>query len=55
MVSSDAVVAEGVASLMERFNWTRVAVISQQETIFTSVSQSMVDDMSLCLLHLETF
>lgn len=37
VVSSDVKAAEGVFELMERFNWTRVAVITQQESIFTSV------------------
>ena len=37
VVSSDVAAAEGVVSLMRRFDWTRVAVVTQQETIFTSV------------------
>ena len=40
VVSSDVKAAEGVYRLMQRFNWTRIAVITQQETIFTSVSTS---------------
>lgn len=36
VVSSDVAAAEGVVSLMRQFDWTRVAVVTQQETIFTS-------------------
>lgn len=42
VVSSDVATAEGVVSLMKQFDWTRVAVITQQETIFTSVRENIL-------------
>ena len=42
VVSSDVATAEGVVNLMRQFDWTRVAVITQQETIFTSVRENIL-------------
>ena len=41
VVSSDAAVVEGIVNLALQFNWSRIAVISQQENIFTSVSDKI--------------
>ncbi len=38
LVPSDQAVVTGVLSLMARYDWTRIAIIQQQEFIFTSVS-----------------
>ena len=41
VVSSDAAVVEGIVNIALQFNWSRIAVISQQENIFTSVSDQI--------------
>ena len=38
MVSSDTAIVNGIVTLMVKFKWSRITVVSQQETIFTSVS-----------------
>ena len=37
-VSSDAEIAEGITAAMKKFGWSRVALITQSESIFTFVS-----------------
>lgn len=51
VVSSDVAAAEGVVSLMKRFDWTRVAVVTQQETIFTSVRGLEINECTYYDIH----
>ena len=39
-VSSDTSVVEGIIALMKFYGWSRIASITQQEFLFTAVSQS---------------
>ena len=41
-VSSDVEAATGVSNIMKHFSWSRVALLTQSETIFTSVSGKLV-------------
>ncbi len=38
LVPSDVAAAMGVVSLMEQFNWSRLGIITQQESTFVFVS-----------------
>lgn len=51
LVPSDVAAAMGVVSLMEQFNWTRLGLITQQESSFTFVSNAidMHNTRTLCL------
>ena len=53
VVSSDVAAAEGVVSLMKRFDWMRVAVVTQQETIFTSVRclSALTNKLSMIMMY----
>ena len=46
-VSSDAEIAVGIVQAMKQFEWSRIAVITQSENIFTFVS--VVNPLSLIL------
>jgi len=43
-VSSDAEIAVGITAAMKKFGWSRVALITQSENIFTFVSYKVLDD-----------
>lgn len=46
LVPSDVAVVAGIVDLMERFDWTRIAVIQQQEFIFTTIFSALQDLMN---------
>jgi len=41
-VSSDAEIAEGITAAMKEFGWSRIALLTQSENIFTFVSSYIV-------------
>jgi len=41
-VSSDADIADGIIQAMKQFSWSRIALITQTENIFTFVSTKIL-------------